>query len=227
MAKAAEIIYDVREALREFVDDSEISNRHILYQYGIKRAKYLRQDLNNYQKTVDNSIQQTLCMALEEVPMAECSVQYSCGTMLRTVKPVPTPLELSTKTAITKVKPVDRIAIPFNFIPKDRAPYIENAPFGRSIYAFLDVDNHVYIYSKDDSYKLLSCITVTGIFEDPLDLEKYFNCCDCDNPVVCFDLATSEYPLQPHYIDVIRDEIVRSYVGTKQIPEDKENDSDN
>ena len=67
MATTAEIIYDVREAIRQTTDDTDISDRYILYLYNIKRSKYLRQDLNNLQKTIDISILQTLCMELEEV----------------------------------------------------------------------------------------------------------------------------------------------------------------
>ena len=56
MSKVNEIIYDVREAVRQTVDDSDISDRYILYLYNIKRSKYLRQDLNNLLKTIDISI---------------------------------------------------------------------------------------------------------------------------------------------------------------------------
>ena len=82
------------------------------------------------------------------------------------------------------------------------------------------------MYSKDDSYKLLECITITGVFQDPSDLSNYTNCCDCsieDSP--CYNEITDEYPLQPHYIDVIREEIVKDILRTKQVKEDNTNDS--
>ena len=162
---------------------------------------------------------------MEEVDMAECSVDYSCGTILRSKQPVPKPIEAHTKVAITKVKPITRLGVPFNFIEKDRAPFIENAPFPKSLYAFLDVDNYIYVYSAEDSYKLLSCITVTGVFEDPTTLQDYYTCCDCETTEVCFNEDESEYPLQPHYIDVIREEIIRDLIRSVQIPEDKINNS--
>ena len=34
-----------------------------------------------------------------------------------------------------------------------------------------------------------------------------------------------EYPLQPHFIDLIRQEIVKELAGLDQIPEDKKNDA--
>lgn len=227
MAKVNELLYDIREAIHAFSDDSELDNRYLLYLYNIKRAKYLRQDLNNYQKTVDNSILQTLCLSMEVVSINECSVDYSCGTILRSTQPVPTPIELHTKTAITKVKPIKRLSVPFNFISKDKAPYIEDAPYPNALYAFLDNDNYIYVYSASDSYKLLECITVTGVFEDPTSLSEYSDCCGCtasQNP--CYSVDDSEYPLQPHFIDVIREEIIKDTLRTLQVPEDKINNSE-
>ena len=224
MAKVNELIYDVREAVRAYSDDSELDDRYILYLYNIKRAKYLRQDLNNYQKTIDNSVKQSFCLEMEVVSMNECSVPYACGTILKSKQSLPTPIELHTKVAITKVKPTQRLGVPFNFISKDRAPFIENAPYPNSLYSFIDDDEHLYVYSKSDSYKLVECLTVTGVFEDPTELSDYANCCGC-NDSTCFDLDESEYPLQPHYIDVIRNEIILDIARTMQIPEDKINNS--
>jgi hypothetical protein len=68
---------------------------------------------------------------------------------------------------------------------------------------------------------------VTGVFEDPTDLANYQTCCQCKvtAETTCFDVNTSEYPLQPHYIDPIRDEIVKDIVRVMPIPEDKINDT--
>lgn len=218
-------MYDIREAVKEFTDDSEIDDRYIIYLYNIKRVKYLRQDLNNYQKTVDNSILQSFCLSLEEISANECDVNYDCKTLLRSTQRVPTPIELHTKVGITKIKPTNRLSIPFSFINKDKVVYLDGATFKSSLYAFLDVDEYIYIVSADDeAYKLLECITVTGIFEDPLELANYQNCCGCTN-TTCFDEMESDYPLQPHYIDVIRREIINDLLQIKQIKEDKDNDS--
>lgn len=226
MAKVNELIFDVREAVKEFTDDTEIDNRYIIYLYNIKRAKYLRQELNNYQRSTDNSIKQTLCLGVSEVSADECDVDFKCETLLRTDQVIPTPLELHTKVAITKIKPTLRLSVPFNFITKDKAAFLGGAIFN-SVYSFLDDDGYVYIVKPEGvDYKLLDCITITGIFENPLDLADYQNCCSCDaSTAVCFDELTSDYPLTPHLIDLIREEIVRDILRTKQIPEDKINNS--
>ena len=227
MSKVNEIIYDVREAVRQTTDDTDISDRYILYLYNIKRSKYLRQDLNNLQKTIDISILQTLCLELEEVSINECGLDLDCETIMRTKQPLPKLLELHLKPSIVTVKPTNKISVPFNFITKERTVFSKYSPFKDSIFAFLDTDNRIYLYSQNDAVKLIECLTVTAIFEDPLELQNYTNCCGCtpaENP--CFDSFNSKYPIQAHHIDPIREEIVQNLIRTIQIPQDKTNNAD-
>jgi hypothetical protein len=226
MAKINQIIYDIREAVKEFTDDTELDDRRLEYLINTKRAKYLRQDLNNFQKTTDVSIQQSFCLELEEVSSDECGLDLYCDKIVRTKKPLPTAIELHTKPAITRIKPTNKIAATFNLISREKAPFLADSPYSKSVYAFIDTDNHVYFISKSDTYKLIECISITGIFENPSDLESYSNCCGCseEETTPCYT-EDSEYPLQPHYVDLITREIIRDLMQYKQIPEDKVNDS--
>ena len=219
------IIFDVREQVNQYAGDSEIDDRYIIYLYGIKRAKYLRQQLNNLQSTIDNSVLQTLCLELKEVSLNECSSDLDCGTIMRTTRKVPKPLDTQIKQMITSVKPITRIATPFNFVSKSQVNYSKYSSFNKSIYSFLDNDGYIYVVSESESVKLLECITITGVFEDPLELSSYSNCCGCEIPKPCFDEMESDYPLQAHYIDLIREEIVNTLIGKLKLPEDKENNS--
>lgn len=219
------IVYDVREGLNQFSDDSEISDEYIIYLYNIKRSKYLRQELNNFNRTFPLSVQQKLCIEMEEVSANECNQELECEKIMKSTKPLPKTLELHTKSSLVNVKPTNRIALPFSFINKERITMLEGAPYSKSIYSFLDSDGHLYIYSKNEEYKFIECLTVTGIFEDPLELINFKDCCKCEEPSPCYDEMTSDYPLQPHLIDLIRNEIIQQLVAKLQIPEDKTNDS--
>lgn len=221
----SKIIYDIRTAIRDTVDDSRFSNKYIIYLYNLKRSKYLRNDANNLQKLIDNSILQKFCMEMEEVSVNECGLDYDCGTIMRSTTTIPLPLELHLKSAITEVKPSVKIAKPFNFVNKERAVWSQYSPFGDSIYAFLDTDKYIYLISKSETVKMIDCITVTGIFEDPLELQNYKNCCNCEDSKPCFDENETEYPLQSHHIDAIRGEIIQTLIGSLNIPEDKINNS--
>ena len=220
------LIFDQRERLSQVIDDSDISDRYIMFLYNLKRAKYLRQDLNNLQKTVDNSIIQEFCLEMEEVSINDCNVDYECGTIMRSVKPIPKPLELHLKSAITKVKPTNKIALPFNYVDKSRAIYSQYSVFGNSIYSFLDVDLHIYLVSTSELVKMIDCLTVAGIFESPEELYNYKNCCGCNDSLPCYDSDFTEYPLQAHHIDTISEEIFQVLVNKLKVPEDKINNSD-
>jgi len=178
------------------------------------------------QKTIDISILQTLCLELEEINVNQCGLDLECETIMRTKKPIPKPLELHLKSALTTVKPTNRINFPFNFVMKQRAIFSKFSTFNQAAYAFLDDDMHIYIISENDAVKLIECITVTGIFENPLDLKDYQNCCGCEQPSSCFNEDITEYPIQAHHIDNIREEIIKTLIGSLQIPEDKNNNSD-
>lgn len=222
---ANKLIYDVREMLKQYIDDSEISDSYILYLYGILRAKYIRQSENDFQKTTSILTTQTLCLALEKVSINECNFNIDCNEIVRTVLSIPKPLDLNIGTSITSVKPTNRIAVPFNFISKEKAIYSMKSPFNKSIYAFLDNDMKIYLLSGSDSLNLLDCLTITGIFEDPLELLSYTNCCNCEEATPCIDYDTIDYPLPAHYIDIIKADILNQLINKLNIPEDKVNDS--
>lgn len=221
------IIYDVREQLKQYTNDSELDDRYIIHLYNLKRAKYLRQDLNNFQRTTDITVTQTICMETEVVPNNECNINYDCGTILRTKKKVPTPIELHIKSAITAVKPTTRLSVPFNFVTKQKAVYSQFSPFNNAIFAFLDNDMHIYLVSTSPEINLIECISVTAVFEDPLEIANFSTCCGCPDAQTCFDPSTTNYPLQPHYIDLIKSEVIAELAKHVISPEDKENDADN
>jgi len=221
----SKLIYDVRTAIRDTVDDSRFSDKYILYLYNLKRSKYLRNDANNLQKLIDNSVLQKFCLEMEEVSVNECGLDYDCDTIMRSTTTIPIPLELHLKSAITEVKPTVKITQPFNFVNKERAVWSQYSPFSNSIYAFLDTDKYIYLISKSETVKLIDCITVTGIFEDPLELQNYKNCCGCPDTQPCFDENETEYPLQSHHIDNIRLEIIRDLIGSLNLPKDEINNS--
>jgi hypothetical protein len=207
------LIYDVREGLKAYSDDNETSDRYILYLYDIKRAKYLRQDINNSLRTINVSVLQNFNIQLEKVP-SNFDFKIKCDTFMRTVDTIPTPLQLHTKTAITRIAAIDKIARPFNFITREKAIYACDAPFPNAVYTFLHNDGRIYIVSNSDAVKLIDNIDVTGVFENPLEVG--------DITGEKFDM---DYPIQPHYIDVIKKEIISELVQLAQIPEDKLNNS--
>lgn len=220
------MVFSVLEDLKLYTEDSDLSYEYITYLYGIKRSKYIRQDLNNFQKTTDLSITQTLCLELENVSVNECGLDFDCETIIRSKQPLPKLIDLHLKSAIISIKSTNKLSIPFSFTTKQKAVYNQHSKF-KTITSFLDNDGYIYVVSDNIETKLIDCITVTGIFEDPIELSKYKKCCNCDNNNICFDEMLSDYPLQAHYIDLIKNEIVKERIDLLRLKEDTENNSEN
>lgn len=225
MSTLAEITYDIREAIKEYTDDSEIDDRYIHYLINIKRAKYLKQRLDQLGRKFNNRTLQTFCLGTEEVSINECGLDLECDTILRTKRKLPDFLQLTDKDAIERIAPSNRLSKKFNLIPKEKAAYLSNAYHPNKIKTYLHNDGYLYFIGGDDIF--LECVSITGVFENPLDLVDYSNCCDCDDQTntSCIDIDNIEYPLQIELIDMVREDIVKDLLRTKQIPEDKINDS--
>ncbi len=224
MAALNELVYDIREAINKFSDDDEISNNYIVYLINTKRAKYLKQELDRFGRKFNNTILQTYCSPLETVSSNECGLNVPCETISRTTLKVPDLLQLTTRDALSRVAGADKLTKPFSIISRARAPFADSSIF-KTTKAFLHDDDRLYIFDNDGPV-LLDCISITGVFEDPTELKSYTDCCSCDTSATCFDPMTSDYPLSPHLIDVVRKDIINELAQLDDTVEDKQNDSD-
>lgn len=223
--KLLNLIYSVREAVKEFTDDSELDDRYITHLLDIKRAKYIRQDLNNFAKPIDNNIIQSLCIPLVETSAFDCDIDIECNLLLRSKYKIPNTFITSTKNAILTVRSINKLEKPFLFIDELRLPFVNYAMFPNKIYTFLGSDNYIYVFSNDTSFKLLDCVLIKGVFESPVDLIGLETCCeDCTETNTCFTYE-SDYPLPSHLIDVVLQDVKNELLNIKKVPEDRTNDA--
>jgi len=224
MASLGQVTYDIKEALKDFSDDSQLDNRYIIYLLNIKRAKYLKQRLEKPGRNFDTRITQTLCLDTEIVSTNECGLELTCSKIVRTKQTVPDLLQLTNKDAIQRVSPADKLSVKFNLIDRERAPYYLSSNFKSKVKSFLHDDGHIYLISSEPI--LLDCLSLTGVFEDPTELQNYKNCCGCENEdAVCYDLYETEYPVQTDMLDIIRKDIIQELTTLLKVPQDKINNS--
>lgn len=221
----SKMIYDVKELLNKYSDDNLYEDRHILYLYNLKRSRFLRQLLDDKTRGIDNILIQSFCLSFEQVSASLCGVT-SCETVMKSTKPIPKLLEVRNRDMLISIQPSIITSKSFKLIDVSQVSTILDRPYSNGIYAFTDDHGYVYLFSKHDEYKMIDCLFFRGVFEDPSDLEGYKNCCECENTENCFT-EDSVYPAQSFLIDTIRDEIIKLLIGTKeQIPQDKDNNSD-
>lgn len=221
------MIYDVKELLNKYGDDNLYEDRHILYLYNLKRAKFLRQLLDDKTRSIDNILIQTFCLSFEQISSAICGIS-SCDTLMRSTKPIPKLLEVRNRSMLISIQPSIVTSKSFKLIDVSQASTILDRPYSNGIYVFTDDKGYVYLLSKNEEYKMIECLFLRGVFEDPSDLEGYKNCCECENTEDNCFTEDMVYPAQSFLIDTIRDEIIKLLIGTKeQIPQDSDNNSDN
>lgn len=218
------LVYDIREALKEYSDDSELDNRYIEYLWALKRAKYIRQDLDRFGREFNTTTLQTFCSPIEMVSTNECGLDLTCDKIARTTLTIPTLLQLSTRNSLYRVSPADKLSEKFTVIERNRAFASKDSLFDYTK-VFLHDDDRLYLVNKSGVYHT-DCISITGVFEDPVELKNYKECCDCDNDDTCYDPYSDTYPISPHMIDPIRAELIKELAGVDVRKEDKQNNAE-
>src|SRR5690606_40092782 len=99
-----EIIYAIREGLRDYTDDTRYSDDYLVFQFNLKRNVLLRREYNQLQRSIDSELTSTVCLDIELVDPSECPECYTnegCE-VVRTVQRLPRLLELLSRPTITR-----------------------------------------------------------------------------------------------------------------------------
>jgi len=218
-----ELIYSVKELLKEHTDDSLISSSHILHLFNAQRAMFLRQLYSRRSKAFDVSAIQSFCMEMELVDRGLCGITTDCH-VLRSKKKLPQPLDVRNRSTISYIGPAMVGAKPFD---KVKAKDINACMADKyaTITAFIQ-DDYIYVTGTAPSVKLLECIRVEGIFDNPADLENYGTCktCNTSQESHCFTLE-STYPVPGHLVAPMTKEVLKSFILTEKL--EKNRDTEN
>lgn len=217
-----EAIYDIRNAIRQYADDSSIDNREIIFEINKQRAIFLKNKYNQGIKHISPTVIQPICMDVELADADECDCADSGCFVMRTVEKLPSTLDLNKKEGVTRVSGVNILNQSFSFVSQDKAINSGHNRFTKtnSIYSFLHPNGHIYIKSYNKMVKMLECIVVHAILENPLDAEP-FNTGD-----YCFDYD-KEYPMKLSTDGYIFKMIVNRFLMQLGIPEDIINNANN
>lgn len=206
-----ELVYSILNTIRGKTATTEIITFELVA-YHIKniRAQLIKQDSNKGYSADPYIIQDLGCLDLEKVDSADCCTDESDCVVLRTVRPIPSTIELHHKSLITRIGPVDKTAMKYDLIDYSRVPFIGENRFTKNKIKAYQMNNngHIYLITPTFISKGLKKINVQGVFENPQDVASFQNCegnsCYSDD---------SAYPVKSWMIPVISKMVIDMFLN--------------
>ena len=222
-------VYDLREIIRNnrLADDDRLSNRLLKEWVHTNRADWIRRESSKSGWKLPRQIVQSLgCVLLEVSDRSKCPVLLTTsGSILRTSRDLPKSIELKNRDGVIEVGPVDKIALPFSYVPVERARFFGHGKFNGSAICAFRYDNRIYLWAQltnESFYKYIRYIGVDGIWEDPTEVANFSHI----DGTACYS-DDDEYPMNSWMWKYMRDEILKAnFELLMEAPTDKKNDAD-
>lgn len=212
-----EIIYNLRMQVKDHKsDDLNLTDRNWEFMINYVRAKLISQEIGKNRPISSNLEQDLGKLELEKYkPEGSDCYQY------RTVRDIPTPMDIEGAELITSVSGSD-FGDRFDFVSKAQAIKRINLKYAnkRDVVYYSGNKLHLPYCASELKY-----IYVTGIFENPREVYDYVYQDDSNK---CFDPNRDAYPISQKMIDMLNSIIKNNELNHYfQLIEDKENDGQN
>lgn len=216
-----EIIYGIREKLKEYVDDTRYTDEFLMYEIDITRSVLLRQQYDRVQRPVDDQIVQTFIVEVEEIDSSESPLTHTIDeTIMRSKLPLPRVLELGHRNMLERVSTGGMKDRPLNIVSRKRFVYAGNNDFDiDQLFATMDGSRYLYIKSKNDEEFSYETVAVSAVLERPLEVLDFPSLSDDQT------LDNFTYPISGTLALVLIDEVVNKLAKLKVLPSDQKNDS--
>lgn len=204
-------------------DDTRLSARYIYSKLLSSRNRLIAQQARKNQR-ISQWVYQTLpCVELIKAPIHECPCLPPVGcTIYRTKHPLPHTLSDLSNHLIQSVSTVDG-SITFNEIGWEEKKHKAFNRFTSHKPDYFLRGNHLYITQPTGP----TLITITGLWDDPIQATKYpSKCDDCVDCVDCTSPLDMDFPIDGDMVDTMiemaREEILGDFA---RAVEDKTNDT--
>lgn len=203
-------------------DDTRLTPRHIYSKLLTVRILLIFQKINKKQQLSDWSFQTLPCVEMITAPAHECPCLPSVGCkILRSKHPLPKPIEGINGHLIRSVNSIDG-SILYDEISWNAYKNKKGSKYTSQKPDFFIRNDHIYITHRRGP-KVLS---ITGIFEDPVEAETYPSFCKEVIVDPCRDIQDMEFPIDGNLIEglltLTNEELLRVFKGLSQ---DRRNNS--
>ena len=206
-------------------DDARLSQRHIYNKLLSVRGKLIFQKSNKNQKISIWNYQTLPCIELVKAPLHECPCLPPSGCqILRSKHPLPKPLLNLSTHLIDNVTSLDG-AIIYSETDWEGYKYKKGNKYTKKKLDYFVRNGYIYITHKDGP----KIISLTGLFEDPIEADKFPSYCDkedCKDCQDCDSILDKEFPVDGDLIDLLVEFTVAELVNVfGQLRQDTDNDS--
>tara|TARA_R110002110_G_scaffold10231_1_gene50114 strand:+ start:589 stop:1302 length:714 start_codon:yes stop_codon:yes gene_type:complete len=200
-------------------DNSRLSNRHIYNVLVSTRAALLRQAFDQNKGASDWIYQSIDCVEMRPADSKICAcVDIPAGcSLLQSTTEIPKTIAPSLGSEISYVGNADgsKIYSSSDFV---RNRYKSGNKYTSKRPDWFILERYLYVTIED----LLKYVSITAIFEDPLEVYEVDTC----NEYTCLDPLSQVFPISASMIDPLINLTVNELIKImKSVPEDKENDA--
>lgn len=219
-----EVISAIKHQISEigtFSDENSYSDRELYFYLLRYRSYILAQKIKERGYSLNKHNFQTIgCIPMDRVSPEDCPCVPESGKEFR-------------RTRYTIPKPIGQFInvtsvgnhMSYDFIQYDAIIDLRESRFkaerNRPVYTLKTTKGGTYLFTYND--KLSDTVTVTGIFENPLEVQNFPDCeTGKQNP--CFTPYDEEFIIDPELLPVVYDMILTSKFKFKQPVSDIYND---
>lgn len=218
---AQELIYALREKLKEYVDDTRFTNDFLLFLIDMKRTTFIQQKYNNIQRSVNEQLVQTFVLDVVESDVSDSPTTNPLDeTIMKSTVKVPSIITLHHRNLVERIATHGKLDRPVNIVSRKRFIYSGNGDFDQDqIFATIDGDNYLLLKSNNDEDFTYEKISISAVLERPLDV------LGVDSINNGQKLSTFIYPISREIADIVINSIVQELAQVKSLPADQENNS--
>lgn len=214
----------IRNLIKQYADDSNYENEFLFVLLNNANATWLRRKLDNNEKVNDWNWP-SYCIELEAGLSHDCDcVPVGCKVLKSKYK-IPKPL-LSRNRLMIKVYTIDGKEIENTTEEKIKVSKYDEIKKKQLAYS---VNNQkLIIWNGNPELIVPRAVIIKSLSVDPTEWGTVESCNpNSGNPTgdVCFDIDTSEYPMDEEYATLVYDTVLKQLNITLQIPEDKTNNN--
>lgn len=216
--KLREIVYDIIEALKQYSDDSDISEEYVKYLVHTTRAMLIQQRYSDRSNIIPNKIKQVFDLSLT---LADDNPFNAVRQVLVSTEAIQKPIEPYNLRSGIRISSGDYADTYFNLVSNERFPYVGSKWVKNQIYVTIGTDYKLYFKSELPSITLLENVRISIICENPEEAYPYSTVYNSN-----IDFMDMEYPMEDFLIVQMNDIIIKKLANMLQVPEDKTNNDD-